>query len=74
MKIETQFNVGEKVWLKELRVPARVVSIICSAEDGLQYRCRWFDGKKSETDYFFLDEVGTLPENEAIGFQAKEQA
>lgn len=67
MKIETKFAIKDRVWINELRTPATVLAIYI-AETGVQYSCRWFDSKSSNTAYFYESEVSSVPEQEVVGF------
>lgn len=67
MKLQTKFDIADRVWISELRIPSTVLAIYIS-EIGTQYNLRWFAIQDPKTGYFFESEVTELPENEKIGF------
>lgn len=70
MTITTKFELGQKVWIKELRTPAKVVAFFIGYDRGVQYSCRWFNSHDPKSAYFDEDEIGLPPENE-IGFKTE---
>lgn len=73
MMIQTKYNLLDRVWISELRVPAIVLSIFIN-DMGTQYSLMYFNNGAPQTTYFYEMEITNLPENEQPGFSPKEQS
>jgi hypothetical protein len=60
MTIETKYNLGNRVRIKELNRDGTVLGF-CIDADGLTYRTRYFDGGKPEIVYFLDKELEPAP-------------
>lgn len=69
MKVESRHDVVDRVWIKDLRSPGRVMAALVD-RDGLMLSVRWFKDGEPKTAYFVEDELGEPLENEQAGFQA----
>ena len=56
MKIETEYDIGDKVWITVLERPGKVSSIWIT-QKGIQYEVRYFEGGKLQEVYFTKDEI-----------------
>jgi hypothetical protein len=54
--VEFEFNLGDKVMIKEIQRPGRIemIHIDCL---GVQYRVAYWDNSKRESNWLFADEV-----------------
>ena len=69
MKIETKHNIGNPVWIKELSLSGRIMSIWVG-DTGFQYHVRWMTNSSTTTAYLFEDEIGDCPAAKSPGFNA----
>lgn len=67
MKINTKFNIDQKVYIKQLKIWGTVLSFTYSSR--LEYYIRFFDKFEPKNIYFLEDELGVDENNEKIGFQ-----
>lgn len=67
MKLETRFSFRQCVWIKELRITARILGVFVDA-DGMQYNCRWFINGEIKTGYLLEDEIEPFTNNLPPGF------
>jgi uncharacterized protein YodC (DUF2158 family) len=67
MKLETKWNLGDKVQIDELKQSARITAILM-AHDGLTYKCRWVSATTNCQDYFYEDELSE-PQEKQAGFK-----
>ena len=56
MKVDTLYNIDDKVYITELERPGRVTSIWLTRRDIL-YEVRYFEGGKLQEVYFTVDEI-----------------
>ena len=63
MKITTQSDINDRVWIKELRVPDRVTGLFVDS-GGVQVNVRWFKDGEPKTAYFLESEIGEPPSSE----------
>lgn len=54
--IAIKYNIRDKVYIKELKITGRVVSVWLT-EHGLKYEVRYFDHAKVQSVYFYEDEL-----------------
>ncbi len=67
MKINTKFNIDQKIYIKELKILGTVISIIYT--NRLEYLVRYFNEFEPKTIYFLEDELSDGKTEEKIGFQ-----
>lgn len=70
MKINTKFNIKDKVKITELKREGKITSIYIS-ETGIQYNVRFFEGADVKTVYFYEDELKEPEKEEILGFKIK---
>ena len=56
MKIETKFDIHDRVRIAELERTGRVISLWIIPK-GIEYQVRYFDNGEARTVYFFEDEL-----------------
>ena len=71
MTIETQFNIGQKVYIPELKFWGKVLSIFLNGNGRIQYNIRYFDDKTPKECYFYEEELSKEEEKTTIGFEVK---
>lgn len=68
MKINTLFNINQKVYIKDLKIFGRVLSIFIDNAKQISYNTRYFDGLSHKDVYFMEDELSEKEEKERAGF------
>lgn len=67
MKIDSEFNLYEKVKIIPLDVEGEIISLWLTAVDRLQIEVRYFINNEKKTEYFIESELKKIKENK-IGF------
>jgi hypothetical protein len=71
MKINTKYNHEDAIFIKELKTPGRIVSILIGGNKLVQYFCRYFSGLDYKECYFYEEELSLQEENKEVGFKTK---
>lgn len=73
MTLKTKFDLNQKVWITELKVPGRVLALYLGKHGALQYFVRYFrPSQNPESEYFFEDELSAnIPTEPTAGFGGK---
>ncbi len=70
MKIETKYNIRDKIYISDLKISGVVVGFYFG-DHGLQYNIRHFKDNKADTNYFYDFEIESFKETEKeVGFKA----
>jgi hypothetical protein len=67
MKIQTKFDISDKVHIKELNLIARIIGIYIDAS-GVEFNCRYFYESKLNTCYFQESEISKEIPEKKTGF------
>lgn len=63
MKINSKFNIKDKIFIKPLKIWGKVLSLYINS-NGIEYSIRYFDNLNAKECYFLEEEI---QENEADG-------
>ena len=58
MIIETKFEIGQKVFIKEINLSGTIQAVYYL--NRIEYRVRFFDGGSIRDPYFFEDELSSI--------------
>lgn len=67
MKIKTQFDYNQRVYIPELKTAGRINALFLTPQ--VSYRVRFFDNKEPREVYFEEDELAAIKGEPQIGFQ-----
>jgi uncharacterized protein YodC (DUF2158 family) len=67
MKINTKFNIKDKVFIKSLKIWGRILCMYINS-NGIEYNVRYFDGFNPKDCYFLEEELQINDGEEKIGF------
>lgn len=70
MTIDTEYNLQQLVYIKQLKTWGKVVSFFVDCESEVQYRVRYFVELKPETCYFHAEELSLQEDNSMLGFKS----
>lgn len=68
MVIKSKFNINQTVYIKELKIFGRVLSIFINSAKDISYNIRYFSGLDYKEVYFLEDEISEKEENTRAGF------
>lgn len=69
MKIETLYNINQKVYITELKICGLILSI--NINSYIKYYIRYFDGCDAKECYFLENELKEQEPNKEVGFKDK---
>ena len=69
MKIETKFDLFQKVYIPELKINGKILNIFIDCASRIQYRVRYFDAFKVQDVYFDEDEISDEFPKTPIGYE-----
>jgi hypothetical protein len=69
MKINTKFNIDQKIYIKELKIWGTIISIVYTTR--LEYFVRYFNDFEPKNIYFLENELQENESNDTIGFSLK---
>jgi hypothetical protein len=69
MKINTKFKPLDRVYIKELKVWAKVLLIFIDSSLQIQYKCRFFNNFDAKEGYFYEGELSLQEEGSTLGFK-----
>ncbi len=61
MKIETKYEIGQKVFIEQLNLSGIILAIYYLNQ--VEYRVRFFDGGSIRDPYFFENELLSIKDN-----------
>lgn len=67
MKIETKFDICQRVYILELKIYGKIIAI--HINNSTRYLVRYFDDKISQECYFYEDELSLQDEETKLGFK-----
>lgn len=71
MKINTKYNINQKVYVPELKIWGKIISILINSH--VKYNVRFFNNFDPKEVYFLEDEL-TLQDGDAVlGFKVDEK-
>lgn len=68
MIINTQYNIGDKVYLKLVNLWGKIISLFIDCDGSIQYNCRYFVELKPQTCYFHEEELSSQEPEAVLGF------
>ena len=73
MVIKTKFNHEDIIYIKELKIHGRIISIFVGGNKLVQYFCRYFSGLDYKECYFYESELSEKEEENGnpLGFGNK---
>lgn len=68
MKLETKFDINERIYIKELKTWGLIRAIyICGA--GLEYSVKYFSEMNPKESYFLEDDLSSKKDADIIGYR-----
>lgn len=68
MKINTKYELLTYVYIKELKIRGKILSIFVGPNKLVQYNIRYFSGLDYKDCYFYEDEISENEEDNKLGF------
>jgi hypothetical protein len=68
MVIKSKFDINQTVYLKELKIFGRILSIFINNAKSISYNIRYFSGLDYKEVYFLEDEISDKEEDKRAGF------
>lgn len=68
MKINTKFNLNQRIYIIELKCWGKIKTLFYDGE--IFYKVRYFDNKDPKEVYFLEDELSDKEINQSLGFSA----
>jgi hypothetical protein len=68
MVINTLFELHQKVYIPELKIWGKILSVFMSKSGRLEYYVRFFDGRDPKEVYFLEEELCLQEEEKKAGF------
>ncbi|MDO8610076.1 MAG: hypothetical protein Q7R95_05980 [bacterium] len=69
MKLSTKFNIDDKIYIKDLKIWGKILSISISGPNRIQYNVRFFNNTDPKEIYFLEDELSLQEEENRVGFK-----
>jgi len=68
MKLSTKYDPNQKIYIKDLKIWGRVLSVFVDNAKQISYNTRYFDGLSHKDVYFMEDELSDKEEDKKVGF------
>ena len=68
MKLSTKFDINQKIYIKNLKIFGRILSIFIDNAKQITYNTRYFDSLSHKDVYFMEDELSDKEEDKKVGF------
>ncbi len=69
MNIKTKFELLDIIYIKELKIKGKILSIFVGPNKLVQYNIRYFSGLDYKDCYFYEDELSLQEEDKELGFK-----
>jgi hypothetical protein len=68
MVIKTKYSINDKIYISELKIWGRILSIFVGGSLRTEYLIRYFDGKEKREIYFLEEELVLQEEEKKVGY------
>ena len=73
MTIKTKYNINDKIYIKDLKIWGKILSIFINGNSRTQYNVRFFSAFDPKEVYFLEDELSLQETETVLGFKTDEK-